>query len=202
MIKAVIFDIGGVLLDWNPRYVYRDIFSQSDQMEWFLENVCSTDWNLQQDKGRSFDEGMYKLKKQYPQFENEIDVFWKRWPEMLKSEINGTVAILQELKKHYEVYALTNWSSETFPLVKNRFDFIADFDGIVVSGEEGFIKPDEKLYKILLQKYNLLATECIFIDDNIENVKASVKLGFVAIHFTNSIALKLELQKVRIQGFV
>jgi len=202
MIKAVIFDIGGVLLDWNPRYVYRDIFSQSDQMEWFLENVCSTDWNLQQDKGRSFDEGMYKLKKQYPQFENEIDVFWKRWPEMLKGEINGTVAILQELKKHYEVYALTNWSSETFPLVKNRFDFIADFDGIVVSGEEGFIKPDEKLYKILLKKYNLLATECIFIDDNIENVKASVKLGFAAIHFTNSIALKLELQKVRIQGFV
>ncbi|MNY59541.1 D-glucose-1-phosphatase [compost metagenome] len=87
-------------------------------------------------------------------------------------------------------------------MVKNRFDFIADFDGIVVSGEEGFIKPDEKLYKILLQKYNLLATECIFIDDNIENVKASVKLGFAAIHFTNSIALKLELQKVRIQGFV
>ncbi|MEJ5147097.1 MULTISPECIES: HAD family hydrolase [unclassified Sphingobacterium] len=202
MIKAVIFDIGGVLLDWNPRYVYRDIFPQIDQMEWFLENVCSTDWNLQQDRGRSFKEGMYVLKKQYPNFENEIDVFWKRWPEMLKGEIIGTVAILQELKKNYEVYGLTNWSSETFPLVKNRFDFIADFDGIIVSGEEGYIKPDEKLYKILLEKYNLRATECIFIDDNSENIKASVKLGFVAIHFTNSIALTVKLKKLGIQGIL
>lgn len=202
MIKAIIFDIGGVLLDWDPRYVYRDIFPQIDHMEWFLENVCSTDWNLQQDKGRSFNEGMHVLKKQYPKFENEIDVFWKRWSEMVKGEINGTVAILRELKKNYEIYGLTNWSFETFPLVKNRFDFIADFDGIIVSGEEGYIKPDEALYKILLQKYNLRATECIFIDDNVENVMASIKLGFVAIHFTNPIALKLELQKLQIQGFI
>lgn len=201
MIKAFIFDFGGVLLDWNPRYVYQDIFPQSDQMEWFLENVCSSDWNLQQDKGRTFDEGMHMLKKQYPQFENEIGAFRKRWSEMVKGEIKGTVAILQQLKKNYEIYGLTNWSSETFPLVKNQFDFIADFDGIIVSGEEGHIKPGEEIYKILLQKYNLVERECIFIDDNLENVMASEKLGFVAIHFTTPIELKLELKKLKIQGF-
>jgi len=201
MIKAIIFDFGGVLVDWNPRYLYADVFSDTEKMEWFLHEVCSTAWNLEQDRGRSFADGIAQLEKQHPAFQKEIRLFWEGWPKMLKEEIAETVTLLPQLKQNYAVYGLTNWSAETFPMLMDRFDFVQLFDDIVVSGDEGLVKPDKSIYELLLKRYNLLAQECIFIDDNIDNVKAAEQLGFSAILYKNSDYLKQDLSSLGVKGF-
>lgn len=201
MIKAIIFDFGGVLVDWNPRYLYADVFSDTEKMEWFLHEVCSTAWNLEQDRGRSFADGIAQLEKQHPAFQKEILLFWEGWPKMLKEEIAETVALLPQLKQKYAVYGLTNWSAETFPMLMDRFDFVQLFDDIVVSGDEGLVKPDKSIYELLLKRYNLLAQECIFIDDNIDNVKAAEQLGFAAILYKNTDYLKQDLSSLGVKGF-
>jgi len=201
MIKAIIFDFGGVLVDWNPRYLYADVFSDTEKMEWFLHEVCSTAWNLEQDRGRSFADGIAQLEKQHPAFQKEIRLFWEGWPKMLKEEILETVTLLPQLKQNYAVYGLTNWSAETFPMLMDRFDFVQLFDDIVVSGDEGLVKPDKSIYELLLKRYNLLAQECIFIDDNIDNVKAAEQLGFSAILYKNSDYLKQDLSSLGVKGF-
>jgi len=201
MIKAIIFDFGGVLVDWNPRYLYADVFSDTEKMEWFLHEVCSTAWNLEQDRGRSFADGIALLEKQHSAFQKEIRLFWEGWPKMLKEEILETVTLLPQLKQNYAVYGLTNWSAETFPMLMDRFDFVQLFDDIVVSGDEGLVKPDKSIYELLLKRYNLLAQECIFIDDNIDNVKAAEQLGFSAILYKNSDYLKQDLSSLGVKGF-
>ncbi|MEJ5053587.1 HAD family hydrolase [Sphingobacterium sp. MYb382] len=201
MIKAIIFDFGGVLVDWNPRYLYADVFSDTEKMEWFLHEVCSTAWNLEQDRGRSFADGIALLEKQYPAFQKEIRLFWEGWPKMLKEKIAETVTLLPQLKQNYAVYGLTNWSAETFPILMDRFDFVQLFDDIVVSGDEGLVKPDKSIYELLLKRYNLLAQECIFIDDNSDNVKAAEQLGFSAILYKNSDYLMQDLSSLGVKGF-
>jgi len=195
-IENIIFDLGGVLIDWNPEYLYSKIFDQDQKkIDWFLQNICTTEWNMEQDAGRSFKEGTELLLNQYPQYETWIRAFFDRWEEMLKGEIDGTVFILNKLNALNEkkLYALTNWSAETFPLAKARFSLLKVFKGIVVSGVENTRKPFPKIYEILLNRYQLKADTCLFIDDNQDNIDAALRMGMVAIHFRDSNQLNKEL---------
>ena len=197
--KTVVFDFGGVLIDWNPRYFYRNIFEDEQEMEWFLNNVCTNDWNTLQDAGYSFSELIPELSKKYPEYSDKIAMYQSHWPEMVKSEIKGSVKILREIQaKGYPVYGLTNWGSETFPIVYERFDFLRSLTGIVVSGDEKLIKPDPKLFEILLARFNFKPESCIFIDDNLRNIQSANELGFKAIHFVSPENLRNDLQQLNV----
>lgn len=183
-IKNIVFDFGGVLVDWNPRYVFRTYFNDDEEMEYFLSNVCNGEWNAEQDRGRTFDEGVRLLKEQYPQYSEAIQMFKDKWEFMIKSDFPETVELLTELKKKgYGIYGLTNWSAETIGKAYERFEFFGKFDGIVVSGEEKLIKPDRRIFKVLLDRYGLNPGECVFIDDSEANVRAAEESGLNAIHF-------------------
>ena len=198
MIDTIIFDFGGVLVDWNPRYVYRDYFGDDEKMEWFLENICTDPWNIEQDRGRSLNEATEFLVEQFPEWETEIRMYYGQWETMLKDAIHETVEILLELKKKYKIYGLTNWSAETFPIALDRFEFFQVFDGILVSGKEKLIKPDEKIFERMMEKFNLKPENCLFIDDNLKNVEASRKFGITTIHFVNPDDLREKLVELGI----
>ena len=192
--KNIIFDFGGVLVDWNPRHLYRKIFSSEEEMEYFLTQICNGEWNAKQDAGRPFAQAVAELQKQYPQYAAQIAVYFDRWEEMLGGEIPGMADLVRTLKrKGYKLYGLSNWSAETFPVARAKYAVFDALDGMVVSGQEKCIKPFPKIYQILLSRYNLKAEDCIFIDDNIKNVEAARELGFSAIRFTSPQELKNEL---------
>ena len=192
MINTIIFDLGAVLIDWNPDYMYRTLFDDEQEMRDFLNNVTTSDWNEEQDAGRSLEEGTELLIKQHPQHEAHIRAFYGRWIEMLGDAFAGTVEIFKELKDSgkYKIYALTNWSAETFPLAQQRFDFLNWFDGVVVSGAEKMRKPTPAFYQVLLDRYNVKPEEALFIDDNYRNILAAEKMGINSIHFTSPEQLK------------
>ena len=200
IIKNIVFDFGGVLIDWNPRNVFRTIFETEQEVDWFLENICTMHWNEQQDAGRTIKEGTEILVKQHPEWQSQIEAYYGRWTEMLSGAIQETVDILSEFIQddNYNVYGLTNWSAETFPIAQQQYDFLSWFDGIVVSGQEMCKKPDPKIYNILLDRYQLIPEESVFIDDNIKNVEAARKLKINAIHFTSPEELKIKLQEMSI----
>jgi len=200
MINTIIFDLGAVLIDWNPHYVYRTIFDDEQEMINFLETVCTSDWNEEQDAGRSLQEGTELLIAQFPEHEANIRAFYGRWIEMLGEPFHGTVEILRQLKasNKYKIYALTNWSAETFPFAVAHFDFLDWFDGIVVSGAEKMRKPTPAFYQILLDRYNVNPAEALFIDDNHRNVLASEKMGIKTIHFKSAEQLSAELHELDI----
>lgn len=188
------FDLGGVLIDWNPRYLCRKIFSSEAEMEKFLAEVCTPAWNNEIDKGFSFKEACETLAKKFPQYATQIHIYRERWGETIPRAIEGTVKILQSVKQNgYGVYALSNWSAETFPIARERFSFLNLFEGIVVSGEEKLVKPDPRIYERLLSRYGLNASECIFIDDNPANIAESRKQGFTGILFTSPADLHQQL---------
>jgi 2-haloacid dehalogenase len=193
--KNIIFDFGGVLVDWNPVYLYKKLFKVEAEMHDFLANICTSDWNEQQDEGRTLREGTDYLIARYPEKAALIEAYYSRWEEMLAGPIEGTVDILQKLKNAgtYGLYGLTNWSTETFPIALARFDFFSLFDGILVSGVERIRKPNPAFYQLLLSRYNLLANECLFIDDNRRNTEAAIKLGISSITFENAEQLLKEL---------
>jgi 2-haloacid dehalogenase len=193
--KTVVFDLGGVLIDWDPRYLYRKLFPGDEVgMERFLAEVCTNEWNLQQDAGRSWAEATAVLKEQHPEQATLIDAFYHRWPEMIAGPIEGSVAILSELKAAgAPLYALTNWSHETFPIALERFEFMSWFRGIVVSGQEKLIKPDPQIYRLLVDRHGLRPGDIVYIDDNARNAAAATSLGMHGIHFTGPAALRDEL---------
>jgi 2-haloacid dehalogenase len=194
-IDTIVFDFGGVLIDWNPRYLYQKIFKKAEEMEYFLSEICSPYWNEQMDMGRSFREATAELANFHPQYEVEINAYYDGWSEMISGPIKGTPQTLLDLKNEgYNLYGLTNWSAETFPLVFNKYDFFSLFDGIVVSGEEKCIKPDKEIYHILIGRYEIRPEYSIFIDDSILNVDAANLLGFKGINFTNDQMLRKALR--------
>ncbi len=197
---AVVFDIGHVLLEWNPRYLYRKIFTGANgvvneaAMEDFLTHVCSPDWNVEQDAGRSIAEATAVLGARHPQHKALIDAYYGRFQEMIPGVIDGTVAILEGLKSiGMPVYALTNFGRETFAQTRRRFGFFDLFDGIVVSGEEKLIKPDPRLYHLLLDRYGLEASRTVFTDDSPANIEGARALGFLVHHFTGPERLRVFL---------
>ncbi|MBK8053715.1 MAG: HAD family phosphatase [Saprospiraceae bacterium] len=187
-INTVIFDLGAVLVDWNPRYVYRQLFRSEEAVEHFLGNVCTNHWNEQQDGGRSFEDATAILVREYPHYNSEINAYYGRWEEMLKGQIDDSVQLLEELKasNKFQIYALTNWSAESFPVALERFPFLSLFDGIVVSGDEKMKKPHHEIYRLLMERYNVVPSEAIFIDDNYQNILAAEYLGIRSIHFQHS----------------
>jgi 2-haloacid dehalogenase len=193
-IEVVVFDLGGVLLDWNPRYLYSQLFNDDSAMECFLSNVCSPEWNERQDAGRSWDEAVAELADRYPDQAALITAYHQRWQEMLGGEIPETVELLKQLKERgLRLYALTNWSHETFPMVRCRFAFLDWFDGIVVSGEEQLVKPAPAIFHRLLARYDIAPARAVYIDDSLRNVSAAAGLGFHALQFVDARRLRQNL---------
>jgi 2-haloacid dehalogenase len=192
-INTIIFDFGGVLIDWNPRYMYRDEFEESSEMEHFLSNVCTDDWNLQQDNGRSLAEGTRILQDRFPEHALKIRLYYDQWEKMIKGDIPQNVILLRRLKEKYKLYGLTNWSAETFQIVFKRYSFFNLFDGIVISGEEKLIKPDKRIFELILERYHLEAKNALFIDDNLNNIQAAKEIGFTTVHVQEKTDLKTEL---------
>jgi 2-haloacid dehalogenase len=191
---AVVFDLGGVLIDWNPRYLYRTLFDDEAEMEAFLAEVTTQEWNAQQDAGRPWSEAVEALVMQHPARRELIEAYWHRWPETLGGPIQGTVDILGELRSRgVRVYALSNWSAETFPLARPRFPFLDWFDGILISGEAKLVKPDPRIFGHLLERFALEPGSTVFIDDSAANVRAAAEAGLVAVRFMDPAHLRREL---------
>jgi len=193
-IKNLVFDLGGVLIDWNPRRLFDSVFTDPGELEYFLTHICSPGWNLQQDAGRSLDFATRTLQAKYPAYHKEIGLYYGSWESMLGGAIERNVELMQAAKGKYKIYALTNWSAETFPLAQKRYSFLSGFDGMVVSGKVKLIKPDPAIYHYLLESFSLLAAECVFIDDNMENVQTASKLGFSVIHYEKETDLAAALR--------
>ena len=202
VIKNVIFDLGGVLIDWNPEYVYLDVFNGNrKKMQWFFDQICTFGWNENQDAGYPLAQALADRIKLFPQYEQLIRMFYDRWEEMLAGQIDGTVAILKRLvvNPNYKVVALTNWSAETFPIALKRFEFLHWFEGIVVSGTEKTRKPFLNIYQITLDRYQLNPKKSLFIDDNKRNIKAAKKFGIHTIQFQNPIQLQTAMEVIGIK---
>lgn len=197
-IDTIVFDLGGVLVDWNPDYVFRTIFEDEEKMSWFYNNICTPDWNEEQDAGRSLKEATEELVTKFPDHEQNIRAYYGRWEEMLGGPIQGTVEILRELKDNNNVklYALTNWSHETFPVALARYDFLHWFDGRLVSGEEKTRKPFLKIYELLIDRFNIDPSTAIYIDDNARNLEPANQIGFHTIHFKSPEQLRSELSQL------
>lgn len=202
----IIFDFGGVLLDWDPRYLYREHFHDDEKMEFFIKNICTGEWNAQMDAGKPFAEAVAELSSQYPEWKTEIEMYHTGWSKMLKGELPDGVGLFKKLKAdpRFTLYGLTNWSAETFPYAYTHYQSILDdFEGIVVSGEEKMIKPDKRIFYTLLERYHLKAQSCIFIDDNPANIEMANKIhihGILWKHNPEEVLAEIEKLQVETEG--
>ena len=199
-IKAIIFDFGNVLLEWNPRRVYQRYFLDDPEgIERFFEEVNFADWNLQQDKGRPFAEGVAVLSEKFPHYAQLIQAYHENWTDSIGAAYSGTIEILKQLKRAgYLLYGLSNWSAETFPFAREKYDFFDLFDDFVISGEVGHVKPDPEIFQILLAKIGRPAHECLFIDDALTNINQAQKMGFETIHFQTPEQLEISLRELKL----
>lgn len=195
--KALVFDFGGVLVDWNPHHLYDSYFGSKEKATWFLENICTNEWNSQMDGGKPFCQGVAELSAQYPEYAKDIEAYFNRWIEMMGTEIEGMYGLLQEYKaKGYTLLGLTNWSSDTFCQVKDVYPIFKLLDGMVVSAEEHCIKPSPRIYQILLERFGLNASDCVFIDDRQPNIDGADAVGMTGILFTSAQDLREKLESV------
>ena len=197
-IKTIIFDLGGVLIDWNPRYLYRKIFNSEEKVEWFMQHITTMDWNEEQDAGRPVAEATALLVEKFPAYQSEIKAYYDRWTEMLGGPIAETVTLLEEIKasEKYDLYALTNWSGELFPEALRRYGFLQYFKGILVSGKEKLKKPDPRIYHLILNRYHIDPATAIFIDDSARNVVGAEAIGLPSIHFQSPEQLRMILTRL------
>jgi 2-haloacid dehalogenase len=192
---TVVFDVGNVLLRWDPRNLYRTIFDDETEMEWFLSNVCTPPWNLEQDRGRDWEEAVAVLARDHPAHEPSIRAFHERWEETVSGTIDENVALLHRLRAAgVPNYCITNFSGPKFLLTQERFPFLTGFDGVIVSGDEKVLKPEPEIYTLLLDRYDLMPGECIFVDDSKANVEGARAVGMHAIHFVEPMDLAAELR--------
>lgn len=197
-IETIIFDLGGVLIDWNPEYVYLDVFKgDREKMKWFFDTICTNDWNENQDAGYPIDKATEERVALFPEHEELIRLYYGKWEDMLGESIEDTVDILKQLKRSndYKIFALTNWSHETFPVALRKFEFLSWFEGIVVSGEEKTRKPFIDIYELTLNRFNIQADRSLFIDDNLRNIEAAKTLGIHTIHFKKPEILNEQLKE-------
>ena len=190
----LIFDCGGVLLDWDPHHLYDPYFEDRSKTDWFLQNICTSDWNLQMDGGKPITVGVAELSAKFPEWSREISMFFTDWVKMIGGPIPGMLEFVQEMKAAgHGVYGLSNWSSETFSLIKDDYPVFQLLDGIVISGYEGVTKPGPEIYNLFLKRYSLRASDCVFIDDNAANVAGAEAVGIRGIRFTSVEALRAAL---------
>lgn len=195
--SAVIFDLGGVLVDWDPRYLYRQLFDDPAEMETFLAEVTTAEWNGRQDEGRPWADAIEELTRKHPGQRDLIEAFHRRWPEMLAGEIPGTVEVLRDVRATgARLLALTNWSSETFPFALERFPFLSWFEAIVVSGDVRMKKPDPAIFEHVLEQYALEPSSTVFVDDSPANVEAARSLGLVSVRFVDATTLRHDLERL------
>ena len=191
-----LFDLGGVFFDWDPNHFYKDIFDTQEEINYFLTKVCSDEWNLKQDAGRSIEEAESELLLQFPNYEKEIKMYYKNHRNMIRGTFNLSIKVLEKLKKeNYKCYVLSNWSAETFLGMEDEYPFLNLFDGMVISGEDKLTKPDSAIYKLAINRFNLIPDETVFIDDKLVNIQAAQNLQLHTIHLTNPKNIELEIMK-------
>ena len=191
-----LFDLGGVFFDWNPRHFYQSYFSSEDEMDFFLTNICSDEWNIQQDKGRLIKDAEYELINKFPQYTKEIKMYYANHRNMIKKTFQDSIELLLDLKsKNFLCYVLSNWSAETFVGMKEDYPFLNKFDGLLISGEVKLVKPEKAIYELAISKFELTPEETIFIDDKLENIKIAENLNFKTVHLTDPNKIKAELEK-------
>ena len=200
MIDTIIFDLGNVLIRWDPRVIYQDYFETDEELKYFFDHVCTLEWNEQQDKGRLIKEATLSKISEFPSFEEPIRMYYDRWTEMLPGPVEGTPDILGKLyaDRKYRLLALTNWSAELFPYALENFHFLEYFEGILVSGEEKMIKPNLEIYERFIDKFAVTPSKCVLIDDSVRNIKGAQKAGLKTIHFENSRQMGRNLKEMGI----
>lgn len=195
-VTTIIFDFGAVLVDWNPHRMLDKYFGSVEKADWFIKNVCTSEWNTEMDGGKPFAQGIAERSAIYPEYAADIQAYYDRWIEMIGGEIPGMREVVAELKeKGYKLYGLTNWSAETFCLVRNEFPVFSLLDGMLVSGEEHLLKPSPEIFQRLVDRFGLIPSECLFIDDNAANVEGSIAFGIPAVRFCGVDSLREDLRE-------
>ena len=191
-----LFDLGGVFFDWNPNHFFINVFKESNEREYFLNEICNDSWNIQQDAGRSINEAEIELIPKFPKYKSQIKMYYANHRKMIKGVFQESITILNFLKNNnYECYVLSNWSAETFEGMIEEYPFLKHFDGLLISGEDKLIKPDLAIYQLAIKRFNLVPHNCVFIDDKLENVEAAKKLNFNIIHLINPKTIGVDIKK-------
>ena len=192
-----LFDLGGVFFDWDPKNFFKDKFDNQSEMNFFLDNICNNDWNLQQDNGRLIIDAENDLISKFPNYEEKIKMYYPNHRKMIKGIFHESIELLYELKKkNYSCYILSNWSSETFEGMTDEYNFLKDFDGMIISGDIKLVKPDKKIFELAIEKFNLTPNETIFIDDRIENINSAQNLNFKTVHLTDPKRIKIKINEL------
>ena len=189
-----LFDLGGVFFDWNPRFFYKQFFKKTDELDFFLTNICNDEWNLKQDAGRLIIDGEKELIEKFPNYESMIKLYYPNHRLMIKDTYKESIDLLNELKlKNYKCFVLSNWSEETYVGIEEIYPFLKKFDGKIISGVEKLVKPSLKIYQLAIKRFNLIPKNTIFIDDRKKNIESAEKLGFQTVHLTNPKIIKSKI---------